>query len=142
MNKQLLRSSFMEHPIFSCFWEDSILDYFETDIELDFVSQESLGFYQKKIDLPLKNQGKSEKLTDMKAKLQLILTSLENKIFDVEKAIVDIDSSGTKCAVMATVDVVNDSNQTVFSAQFNLGSKEAEKINTNSEFINCFAFLY
>jgi len=142
MDRDLLINNFKEHKIFTYFWDDSILDYFAPNMELDLKPDYPMSYYQKKFEMTLQNLAQSDELTGMSAKTQLILTSMESKVFDVEKAITDIDVSGANHAIMVMIDVRDESGRLVFTTQFNLGSKDAEKINTNSENLKRFSFLY
>jgi hypothetical protein len=78
----------------------------------------------------------------MSAIVRLVLTSIESKVFDVLKAITEIDFKGARQAIMVITDVMDENRHVVFSIKFNLGSKDAEKIETNSEYLKRFAFLY
>ena len=94
------------------------------------------------VDLSLNNLGASPELKGMNAKACLVLTSFENKSFDYENAIKNIDSLGAKNAILVTVEIRNEDGKVVFSTKFNLGSKDSEDINISSEYLKRFSFLY
>lgn len=141
MNKDLLIEAFKAHKLFTFFWNDSILDYLTNEIKLDLSPQLYINTFQKIIDLPLDNLNKSVELSGMNAKIQMTLTSLKDAPFDVEHAIKDIDLDSAKDAIMVVVEI-KDGDKSVFKTQFNLGSKEDEKIEVASRYIERFSCFY
>jgi hypothetical protein len=142
MNNDLLANSLKAHLIFSYFWNDSILDCFEGEIELDVFPQDPFSFYQKKLEIPLHNLGKSPELSGLNAKALLTLTSFYDKFLNVDKAISNIDLRGATHAILILVSVMNEDKRVIFSTQFNLGSQDSEQINTDSKYLKRFSFLY
>jgi len=141
MNKDLLTNAFMAHKIFTFFWNDALLDCLTDEIKLDLSPQLYINTFQKIIDLPLDNLKKSDELSDMNAKIQMTLTSLKDAPFDVGQAIKDIDLDSAKDAIMVVVEI-KDGDKSVFKTQFNLGSKEDEKIEVASRYMERFSCLY
>ena len=142
MNKELITNSLNAHRIFSYFWNDSVIDCFEDNIELDFTPQEYMGIYQKRIEIPLYDLKKSSELSGKSAKAVFVLTSLVDEVFDINKAITNIDSDNANCAIFVMINIINEHNRTIFTSQFNLGSRVSEKIDADSEYLKRFSFLY
>ena len=140
MNKDLVASSFDSHRIFSFLWNETLLDCIVDEIEMDFVPQEYVSFYQKRISLPLESIKKNNELDGLTARINLIFTSFEKK-FNVDRAITEIDTSGARSAILITVEILDVDKRVVYSTKFNLGSKKAETISTNSEYMKRFSFL-
>lgn len=135
MRKEILFEKFKEHKIFDYYWSDSVIKCFEGELTLKFIPQEYIGFYQKEIELPLPlvndNDGRLEGTT---SKMTMKLTSMTETVFDIEKAIQEIDNPGVDCAIFIKIDVRDKENSLIFSTQFNLGSSDPEKIETTSEY--------
>ena len=142
LDNDLLLNSFKEHPIFSYFWNESVMDCFTDDMELDVVNNLDMNFHQRKIEMPLQKIKETEELNGMSAKLLITLTSVKDKAFDVNQAITDIDKNGAVYAIMINIDIVDENRKAVYATQFNLGSKEGEKINANSEYLKRLSLLY
>lgn len=143
MDKELLKESFKKHKIFDFFWNDSIIDCFDDDILLDFIPQEYVGYYQKVFELPLfRVNGNSGDFAGIHSNITIKLTSITGDLFDVDKAIREIDNSGVESAILIIVKMLDDKNSVMFITQFNLGSSEAEKIETTSKHIEQISVFY
>ena len=142
MNKDLLLNSFKEHQIFSYFWDDSILEYFACGMKLDLKPDLYISYYQKIFEMPLNNISNSDELRETNANLKLTLTSMKNRILDIDKAILDIDTLRPDYAIMVNVEIIDKNKEKIFATQFNLGSREGEIINANSKYLKAFSFLY
>lgn len=142
MDKDLLIGNFKEHKIFNYFWNDSVLDCFSDNIVLDFIPQEYIGFYQKVFQLPLTLINDNGSFVGTSSNITIKLTSLESELFNVDRAINEIDKNGVDCAIFIKVEIRDSNNVTIFSTQFNLGSNEAEKIETTSRYIKEISIFY
>jgi len=141
MDKDLLSGSFKTHNIFSYFWNADVLECLKSEIKPDLSPQLYINIFQKIFELPLHNLEKSSELAGMKASIKIMLSSLRDEPFDVEKAIKEIDSDGAVNAVRITV-CINDRGKRVFRTEFNLGSKESEEVEVASEYIGLFSRFY
>lgn len=129
-----------EHPIFRIFWNDRIPADISGKIQLSFVPHEYISYYQKMYNYEMSLISEEERYRKLKACVSVLLTSMEPEI-DINDAINSIDAGNTNKAVRIYVKVF-DNKQSVFSTEFNLGSKEAEKIETNSIYYDLFSALY
>jgi len=141
-DRELLANSFKAHSIFDYFWDDSVLDCFIENLELDVKHQDPMSVYQKIFEMPLPNMNKSSELSGISAKIKITLTSLYDKIFDFNKAITKIDLDSADCAILILVSVMDENKNVVFSTQFNLGSNEDEKIDTTGKNMKRFSILF
>lgn len=143
MDKELLKRSFNKHKIFDYFWNDAVLDCFDSDIILDFVPQEYVSFYQKIFELPLfRTTGDNSSFVGIHSNIIIKLTSMTEKLFDINKALKEIDNPSANSAIFIKVQIKNNDNTIIFSTQFNLGSCEAEKIETTSKYIKEMSVFY
>ena len=129
-----------KHNIFRMFWNEDISKEIKGIIKLSFVPQEYVSFYQKQIEYDLKCVANVAPYDSLNAKAEFILTSLDPEI-DIDNAIKHIDDANVREAVLVRVKL-RDERNTVFITEFNVGSLEPEKIETDSSYLRLISELY